>query len=567
MICELYIENIAVIKKLTVNFEKGFSVLTGETGAGKSIIIDSVNLLLGARSAKELIRNGETQALVSGCFTELSDRTLQALAEMDIYPEDDGALYVQRTLSIDGRAQSKINGRSVPASVLKEAGKLLINIHGQHDSQNLLMPEKHIEYLDASAHNEDLLAEYGECYKELISIRRELRSVSKSEQEIEEKTERLNFQIGEIDAAKLKKGEEEALLLKRDRIKNLEKLSRYSADIYSALENGEGGAPSAMELISKAMGAVEKLADVLPDSQKIVERLGFCKYELQDVAQTALALVGGEISDPEAELDKIETRLDTIARLEKKYGETVSKVLEYRERSVDELSELKNNDKMVAELKHKLSSKLKEAQNIANQLTLKRQEYARKLSAEITEQLRYLDLEKVSFKIDVTQSLSENGTKRFSANGCDNVEFLISTNVGEPLKPLSKVASGGELSRVMLALKSALADGDGVQTVIFDEIDTGVSGKTSQKIGLKLQALAKRCQIFSITHSAQVAATGDRHLKIVKKEVDGRAQTSVEYLSAEERVDELSRIMGGIEITDTIRSTAREMLEKAGNLK
>lgn len=563
MICELHIENIAVIKKLTVNFSDGFSVLTGETGAGKSIIIDSVNLLLGARSARELIRNGESQALVSACFAELSERTLKGLAMLDIYPEEDGALYIQRTLSADGRAQSKINGRSVPAATLKEAGKLLITIHGQHDSQDLLSSDKHIDFLDASAHTEELLIDYQNCYQELLRIRKELRNTSKSEQEIADRTDTLTLQIGEIDAAKLKAGEEEALLTKREKIKNIEKISRYSSEIFGALKGGDGS--SAMEQISKALQAVEKLEDVLPDQQKILERLEFCRYELQDIAEAAEALTDGDVGNPEAELDRIETRLDLIARLEKRYGETVAKVLEYRENAAKELSELKNNDKAVRQLKHELGAKIKEAQEKAERLTERRTEYAKKLSKEITDQLHYLDLEKASFCVSVTAMTGENGTKRFTPNGCDSVEFLITANPGEPLKPLSKVASGGELSRVMLALKSVLADGDGVQTIIFDEIDTGVSGKTSQKIGIKLRALGKRSQVFSITHSAQVAAAGDSHFKISKKEVDGRAETSVKELSKDERVDELSRIMGGIEITETLRKTAEEMLTNAEN--
>jgi len=565
VICELHIENIAVIKKLTVNFENGFSVLTGETGAGKSIIIDSVNLLLGARSARELIRNGESQALVSARFSELSERTLKGLSEIDIFPEEDGDLYIQRTLSADGRAQSKINGRSVPASILKDAGKLLINIHGQHDSQDLLNTEKHIDFLDASAHTEELIKEYKECYQELLRIRKELRTTSKSEQEIADRTDTLTFQIGEIDSAKLKAGEEEALLSKRERIKNIEKISRFATEIFSSLKGGCGNGSSAAEQIGVAISAAEKLEGVLPEQQKILERLEFCRYELQDIAETAEALTDGETADPEAELDRIETRLDLIARLEKRYGEDITKVLEYRENAARELSELKNNDKSVRKLKHELAEKIKEAQEKAEHLTKQRTEWAAKLSKEITDQLHYLDLEKASFCVSVTPLVSENGGKRFTPNGCDNVEFLITANPGEPMKPLSKVASGGELSRVMLALKSVLADGDGVQTIIFDEIDTGVSGKTSQKIGIKLRALGKKSQVFSITHSAQVAAAGDSHFKISKREVDGRAETSVKELSKFERVEELSRIMGGIEITDTLRKTAQEMLLNSEN--
>jgi len=563
VITELHIENIAVIKKLTVEFKNGFSVLTGETGAGKSIIIDSVNLLLGARSAKDLIRNGESAALVSACFSDIPEVTLRELEALDVFPEDDGNIYVQRTLNTDGKAQAKINGRSVPSSLLREVGRFLINIHGQHDNQQLLSQEKHLSFLDAWAHNGELSEEYLKCYNEMVRLRREIRSLTKSEQETAFLTESLTSKITEIENAKLKNGEEEALLARLERIKNIEKIARYSGEICKSLAYGGEGTASAFEQINAAKEAVSRLGQALPDSEKILERLEFCAFEIKDIAESAAALTEGDMSDPEAELDRIETRLDLIARLERKYGETVADVLKYKENAARQLSELKNSDNKIKELKGELAAMVKKATACAERLTNKRSEYAKRLSDEITEQLRYLELEKARFEVSVTPLESEDGVKRFSAQGCDFVEFLISTNPGEPCKPLSKVASGGELSRVMLALKSVLADSDGVSTIIFDEIDTGVSGKTSQKIGIKLLTLAKSCQVFCITHSAQIAAMGDVHYKIAKSEVDGRNETSVTELSGESRVDEISRIMGGIEITETVRNTAREMIMSA----
>lgn len=567
MITELHIENIAVIKKLTVSFGKGFSVLTGETGAGKSIIIDSVNLLLGARSAKELIRSGESSALVSACFSDISGNSLEGLKELDIFPEDDGNLYIQRTLNSDGRTQAKINGRSVPTSVLREAGQYLINIHGQHDSQQLLSPEKHLGFLDSAAHTGELISEYKEYYAEMLRLRREIRSLTKSEQEAEYLAETLTHRIKEIESAKLKPGEEEALCAKLERIKNIEKISRYCGEIYRHLSSSENGETSAEELISLASDAVAKLGDVMPDGEKIIERLNFCACELRDISETAMALTDGDVSDPEAELDRIETRLELISRLKRKYGDTVGEILMQKEAAEKQLSELKNTDAHIKELKNELVAAVKKAASCADMLTEKRKICAEKLSEEITGQLRYLDLEKARFEVSVLPLEGENGVKRFSSQGCDSVEFLITTNPGEPLKPLSKVASGGELSRVMLALKSVLADGDGVGTVIFDEIDTGVSGKTSQKIGIKLSGLAKRCQVFCITHSAQIAAMGDTHYRIYKKEIDGRSETEVSELSGEARISEISRIMGGINITETLRSTAREMLASGNAYK
>lgn len=560
MITELHIENIAVIKKLTVNFNNGFSVLTGETGAGKSIIIDSVNLLLGARSARELIRNGESSARVCACFSDISEPILTELEALDVFPEDDGCVYIQRTLNSDGKAQAKINGRSVPTSLLREVGKYLINIHGQHDNQQLLSQEKHLSFLDAWASTGELLKEYSDCYGEMVRIRKEIKNATKSEQETAILTESLTHRISEIENAKLKAGEEELLVKKRDRLKNIEKISRFCSEIYSALSDGEGSAAS---LIKQAYDAAARLGDALPEGDKILERLEFCSYELKDIAETALSLTDGDISNPEAELDKIETRLDLISRLKRKYGDTVEAVLEYKESAQKQLSEIKNSETKIKTLKSELAAMIKKATACAEALTVRRSEYAKRLSDEITEQLRYLDLEKATFCVSVTPLESENGAKRFSASGCDFVEFLITTNPGEPLKSLSKVASGGELSRVMLALKTVLADSDGVSTIIFDEIDTGVSGKTSQKIGIKLLELGKSNQVFCITHSAQIAAMGDTHYRIAKTEVDGRNETSVTELEGEDRVNEISRIMGGIEITETIRQTAREMIETA----
>ena len=568
MITELHIENIAVIKKLTVGFENGFSVLTGETGAGKSIIIDSVGLLLGARSARELIRTGESTALVEAVFSDIPAKTLDELAKLDISVEDDGCVYVRRSLNSDGKTQAKINGRSVPTSTLREAGKYLLNIHGQHDNQQLLSPDKHIDFLDSWAKNSSVLAEYSASYADMVRIRREIKACTKDEKETEYLTEKLTKEIAEIDSAKLKSGEEESLSAKLERIKNIEKTMRHCTEINRCLAfSEESGSPCATELIKRSMDAVNRLGDTLDDAQSIISRLEFCLCELKDIAETALSLTEEGVNDPSAEIDRIETRLDLIARLQRRYGDTVEQVLEYKENAAKQLSELKNSDKRIKELKAELSAAVKKASACAERLTQNRLEYAKRLSDQITEQLKYLDLEKAVFEVSVTPLEGENGIKRFSALGCDGVEFLITTNPGEPLKPLSKVASGGELSRVMLALKSVLADSDGVSTIIFDEIDTGVSGKTSQKIGIKLAQLARSCQVFSITHSAQIAAMGDHHYKISKKEVDGKNQTCVDLLSEQDRINEISRIMGGIEITDTLKNTAKEMLKASSAYK
>ncbi len=567
MISELHIENIAVIKKITVDFKNGFSVLTGETGAGKSIIIDSVNLLLGARSARELIRSGENTAFVSARFTDMGKKTLSALAELDVLPDEDGDIYIQRTLNVDGKTQAKINGRSVPASLLRDVGGILINIHGQHDNQQLLMSDKHISFLDTWAHNDKLLSEYSEYYSEMVQLRKNLRELTKNEREKADLTAVLELKIKEIESAKPKIGEEEELVARLERLKNSEKISRYCTEIYKMLSGGGENGNSAIEYVKQARFALEKLGTVFPDEAKAVERLQSCIYELNDVAESAYSLSEGNAVDAESEIDRIQNRLDTLSRIKKKYGDTIEAVIEYKENAKKQLDGIKNSDIEIKEKKTELSAMVKKASECAERLTARRVEYAKKLSENITEQLHYLDLEKANFSVAVNVLEGENGVKRFSACGCDEVEFLISTNPGEPCKPLSKVASGGELSRVMLALKSVLVDSDGVDTVIFDEIDTGVSGKTSQKIGIKLLELGASAQVFSITHSAQIAAMGDAHYKISKKEVDGRNETSVTELDGDERVYELSRIMGGIEITEALKNTAREMLSFASEYR
>ncbi len=566
MITELHIENIAVIKKLTVSFKNGFSVLTGETGAGKSIIIDSVNLLLGARGARELIRTGESSALVSACFSDISERVKDELAALDVFPEEDGCLYIQRTLSSDGKTQAKINGRSVPSAQLRDVGRWLINIHGQHDNQQLLSSDKHIGFLDAWAHTECEIAEYAECYAEMVRLRKEIKEQTRDEREKETLTESLSSRISEIENAKLRAGEEESLTAKLDRLKNIEKISRYCTLLYKNLLAGGDGGVSAVELVKESIIALEKLSDVFPDAEKAAQTLSACVYDLTDIAESAYALTDGDMADPEAEIDRIQSRLDVISKLKRRYGDSVPEILEYKENAKKQLSEIKNSDAKIKELKVQLSAMLKKATECAAALTARRTEYAARLSEQITEQLRYLDLEKARFLVSVAP-LESDGVKRFSAHGCDEVQFLITTNPGEPPKPLSKVASGGELSRVMLALKSVLADSDGVDTIIFDEIDTGVSGKTSQKIGIKLLEIGISNQVFSITHSAQIAAMGDTHYKISKEEVDGRNETSVTELDRAERADELSRIMGGIEITKTLMDTANEMLDDAQMLR
>lgn len=562
MLSELHIENVAVIKELTLSLGGGFSALTGETGAGKSIIIDSLNLLLGARSARELVRSGEKQALISACFSDISENTLSSLSELGVAPDTDGILYLQRTLQADGRASAKLNGRSVPVSLLKEVGALLVNIHGQHDSQALLSPESHIGFLDWYAGSDALLSEYSAKYRALAAVKKQLSEKTKEAQRVDERIDTLKYQITEINAAKLRPNEEEELNERRARVKNAEKLLRHTQAVTSALSDGENGC-SAAALTEKAITALRALDGILPDAGALAARLEAARYDMLDISEQVSALMGGETFSPEDELERIEERLDTVSRILRKYGPSAEDVFRYRDKAVKDLNELNNFDETLADLKKELNTLAKETFAVAERLTEARTKAAKELSMKVTDELRYLDLEKVAFSVSVEPLKTEKGLTRFSPNGCDSVEFLISTNIGEPLAPLAKIASGGELSRVMLAIKSVLSSCDGVGTLIFDEIDTGVSGRTSQKIGIKLKAIGNAAQVICITHSAQIAAVADSHFRIIKNENSGRAETSVILLKEEERIDELSRIMGGIEITDNVRRTAREMLDAA----
>ncbi len=561
MLSELHIENVAVVKNVTLTAEKGFSVLTGETGAGKSIIIDSINLLLGARSAKELIRSGESKALVSACFTELGERTLSVLEAAGVTPDADGTLYVQRIVQTDGKATAKINGRTVPVSMLKEIGSALITIHGQHDSQALLSADNHIAFLDRYARNGELIQAYSEQYEKLASIRKMLSEKTKAAERADERIDTLKYQISEIDSAKIKKNELETLSEKKQRIKSSEKIYKYARLISDTLSD-TGSADGAASLTSRAVEALRKLTDVLPDAEMLAARLESARYDMMEAAEQADALLDMCGDSPEEELERIESRLDTVERIFRKYGPTEEDVFRYRDKASEELAMMTDIGSELTRLKKALNEQAKETFAAAEKLTESRAKAAEELSKSITEELRYLDLEKVVFSVSVEKLISEKGLTRFTPDGCDAAEFMISANPGEPLKPLAKIASGGELSRVMLAIRSVLAECDGVDTLIFDEIDTGVSGKTSQKIGIKLRRVSEGAQVICITHSAQIAAAADTHFKISKAEKDGRTETSLTTLDREGRINELSRIMGGIEITDTVRKTAAEMLNE-----
>ncbi|MBQ8447743.1 MAG: DNA repair protein RecN, partial [Clostridia bacterium] len=472
MLKELCIKNIAIVKKERVEFPRGFSVLTGETGAGKSIVIDSIGLIMGARSSKELIRSGEKSASVTALFSDFTEADAARLEEMGFPPEEDNTLFIYRSIGASGSSTAKINGKTVPAAVLREVGEFLINIHGQHASQALLDEENHIVYLDAMADNSALLAEYAKIYEEYSSIRLKIDELRRKEAQKERMVELLKYQIADIDAVKPHAGEEEALEIKKKKIASAEKISKYSNLVYRALYQNEKG-NSATDLLRKSADAIDALADVVPKAEEYLETLNDFMYRLEDIAETIYKECDVGVKNPTELLDKIETRLNAISKLKRKYGGTVEEVLAFREKTAAELKTLEHSGEMIDDLVNDMGEVRKRLSEKAAEITARRKTAATVFEQKIISELRFLEMGKVRFEISVTP------LEEFSAGGADAVSFLVSANPGEPLMPLSRIASGGELSRTMLALKCALADKEKTPTLIFDEIDTGISGKTS----------------------------------------------------------------------------------------
>ncbi len=550
MLRSLHIENIAVIRRADVDFRSGLSVLTGETGAGKSMVIDSINLLLGNRVTREMIRSGESRAVVSAVFDDLSKHSLEALEEMG-FPCEDGSLMIQRTVSADGRSQTRLNGQTITQSVQKQIASMLISIHGQMDSHKLLQKGTHLELLDAYAHPDGLLEEYQTAYRNYREAQKRLDSLTVDGAEKLRMQEMLKFQLSDIDSHKLHVGEEEAAVRERDRLLNLEKINRQVALSYRYLAGGEKS--DAVDLLRRAQNALSSLNGIIEGVDTLIDRLAEAESEIVDVAETVAGFAEDDRGDPTARIDRLEGRLEQISKLKRKYGNSIEEILAYRERIAAELDELDLSDENRVKLETKCNRLREQAEECGARLSSRRKEASLQVVREVTEALSFLDMPKVRFEISLKSC-------PLNESGADDVEFLIATNPGEPVQPLARIASGGELSRIMLALRSVLDDRDGAVTVVFDEIDSGVSGKTSRKIGLKLQETAKRSQVLCVTHSAQIASLADVHYLITKEERDGRAETNVRELNMDERVEEIARILGGIDITAAQRDAAREMI-------
>ena len=559
MLLSLHIENIAVIKSVDFDFTPGFMVLTGETGAGKSIVIDSINLLLGGKADRELIRHGESYAMVSGLFGDLSDYTVAKLFDLGIKAGEDGTILIQRTLLSDGKNKIMLNGRSISLAVLKSIMPYLVSIHGQSDTANLVNSKNHLELIDVYAGCEELLSEYREALAKLEAIRKEKNELIKKAREGERIKEILEYQIKDIDSASLHIGEEEELVDKKVKIKNSERITKNSEFVFKALKGSERGSVS--YLLDRSVTALSQLADVVPGFSEYSERLRDVLYQVDDIAEEVYAVLSDIDSDPTATLNDIESRLDKITRLKRKYGLTIEEVLAFRDKAYAEFEALENSDEMIRNLTNSEKNAYDEALALANKLHDIRTEAAAGLEEKVKETLEFLDMPKVVFFASIKESFV-GGEKILNKDGSDSIEFYISANRGAEPQPLSKIASGGEMSRIMLALKSVIADKDGIPTVIYDEIDAGVSGKTARKIGIKMLGLSKNTQLFCVTHSAQIASLGDLHFRISKGDVNGATETSVTELDYDGRVAELSRILGGIDVTDAQREAARDMLSE-----
>lgn len=552
MLTSLKIENVAIIESAAIELGCGLNVLTGETGAGKSIVIDSINAVLGERTSRELIRTGADSARVYAVFEEISENVKEMLEENGIDCGED-VLIINRTIKSDGKNICRINGCPVTVSMLKAVGRELIDIHGQHDNQALLSPESHIGFVDSFAGNGELLKRYGEAYEELCRVRTELRGINTDEKTKAQRIDLLTYQIDELEKAEITVGEREELTARKSVFNNAQKIIDFLNSAYDALKC-DGGA---IDAVTQASGDLDRAAVYLDSLNETAQKTADIRYELEDAAEIIRGALSEADYDPE-ELDEIEERLDLLYRLSRKYGETEEEMLEYLQNAVEELENISFSEEKQEKLRQEEARLSEKAAELANRLTRTRIKAGEELSRAICSELEFLDMPNVSFTVKRAQiPLGENG--------CDFLEFLISANAGEEPKPLAKIASGGELSRIMLAVKNVLAGSDGVGTMIFDEIDTGVSGRAAQKIALKLRQASKGRQVVCVTHLAQIAAQGDAHFRISKSVRDGKTYTDIKPLSVQERVDELARIMGGMEVTELQLGSAREMLEAAGN--
>lgn len=547
----LHIENIAIIEAADIEFAPGFNALTGETGAGKSIVIDSLSAVLGQRTSRELIRTGAEKAFVSAAFSGTAPELTE---ELGIQPEADGTLLLQREIQTDGKNVCRVNGRPVTVGQLRALGARLLNIHGQHDGQQLLDEEQHIVYLDSFGRVESFAITYAEKYKNFTDIRRQIGALQMDEAEKARRVDTLQYQIEELRRAKLTPGEEEELTARRGMLRNAEKFLDAVAGADYALNGDDsgGGALSALRQAQDALSGVRHLDDAFG---KLYERLGEVYSEVYDIAAT-VEDKRGELDVSPGELDRVESRMDLLYRLKKKYGATVEDMLDYQARCEAELAQIEDAGDTLVRLEQALSKAEKEARQAAQALSDARKAAAEQLTSQILAELQQLDMGKIRFAVDFAE-------KPLDSDGMDTVRFLMSANVGEELRPIHKIASGGELARIMLAMKNVLSEQDHVGTMVFDEVDTGVSGRAAQKVAEKMARISRRKQVLCVTHLPQLAAMADTHFSVEKGERGGRTYTEVRRLDREQRRQELARLTGGSHVSQTMLDGAEELLVQA----
>ena len=556
MLKTLCIENIAVIEKADIEFSKGFNVLTGETGAGKSIVVDSINAILGERTSKELVRAGSENAFVTAYFEDINSEVKQKLNEFDLPCENDGTLMLSRKISAQGKSTCRINGSVCTVSMLKEVGNLLVNIHGQHDSQTLLNADYHYKFVDMYGSLDGVLDEYKQSFKQLLSVRKQLKALTLDADERDRQIELLDYQIKELTDAEIKVGEWDELKKRKNFILNSQNLLQSLNSALAAF-NGSDDYSGISTLLSTAVKELGTVSDVDSDIKAVYDKAEALNDSVEVVKDALLDKINSIEFEPE-ELDRIEERLNLYYTFSNKYGETEQDMLYYLDEAVKKRAAFENSEEELEKLNVRYDEIFNQTVALAQKLTDSRKSTAEKLGNEICKQLEFLDMPKIKF----TTSFEKGN---LSANGWDKIEFLIATNVGETAKPLAKIASGGELSRIMLAIKSIIAQKDSIDTLIFDEIDTGVSGKASRKIGLKLKELGAFTQVICVTHSAQIASVADSHFLIEKNVENDRTYTNVTVLDYDGRKNELARIMGGINATESLLKSAEELLNNYGN--
>ncbi|MFC7370457.1 DNA repair protein RecN [Fictibacillus iocasae] len=563
MLAELTIRNFAIIDSLGVSFNKGLTVLTGETGAGKSIIIDAIGLLIGGRGSSEFVRYGTAKAEIEGLFHFDENHALMQKCEEFGISASDGMAVLRREINENGKSVCRVNGKLVTLAILKEIGQTLIDIHGQHETQFLLQPEKHLFLLDSFAGKEFalLLTKYQETYAHYVDIQKQLKNLTENEQQMAQRMDLLQYQLEEIDAAGLKENEDDELQEEKNKLSNFEKLYKHLHDSYENLYGDGRG----LDLVSNALAELSAVSMIDDDLRKKEESLATCYYALEDLAFQIRDSFESLEYDA-GRLNEIEDRLNEISKLKRKYGHTVKEILNYAESIRKELFVIQNKDENIDALKKK-HEKIKEKLSAeAAKLSNKRTKHAAVLKEAIQKELKELYMEKTQFDVMVEKG-SFSGEREFGPYGMDDVEFYIAPNPGEPLKPLAKTASGGELSRVILALKSIFTKHEGVTSIIFDEVDTGVSGRVAQAIAEKIYRVSSDSQVLCITHLPQVAAMADTHLHIAKDTEGSRTVTKVTALGSPEKIQEIGRMISGVEVTHITKEHAKELLDLALHFK